>query len=171
MPKGVYPRTQNQLAASVANLAKGREPEARGRSTEALRAMARDPEWRLRVSEATRQAMRSPEIRQRHLDALKGRSRNFRGGNGMPILPIVAWMASLLQPLGYQREYPIKTKGHGTVENPPRSYKADFAHLESKTAIELDGPCHLSRARQDLDRKKTAVLQALGWRVIRIRHT
>ena len=79
--------------------------------------------------------------------------------------------ATFLGPLGYVCEYPIKTKGHGTARRPPTSYKADYAHASLRIAVELDGPCHASRKQQGKDRKKDEVLQALGWRVVRIPHS
>jgi Protein of unknown function (DUF559) len=38
------------------------------------------------------------------------------------------------------------------------------------TVLEMDGTSHRPRQRHELDRKKTEVLRALGWMVIRINH-
>ena len=111
-----------------------------------------------------------PDIRQRHLEALAKNPINFKGGNGQPTIPIVAAYAEVLIPLDYVQELPIPTAGHGTEHKPPNSYKADFGHPELKIAIELDGQSHRPRERQAQDRKKTEVLEALGWKVIRVRH-
>ena len=93
MPRGVYPRTANQLAAAKLNLAKGRLPEARVKAQQSLRRIASDPSWRERVSTGTKAAMRRPEVRDRHLCALKGQPLNFEGGR--PILrtqaPWLCW--------------------------------------------------------------------------------
>lgn len=170
MPKGVYPRTANQRLAAVANLAKGRSPEARQKAAESLREIALDPAWREKVSAATRTAMHRPEVRQRHMDSMRAAKVNFAGGNGQTPARTVREAALILEPLGYMREYVIKTSGHGTGLNCPMNYKADFAHPQQKVAIELDGPCHRPLAKQALDKKKTTVLEALGWTVHRIRH-
>lgn len=171
MPRGVYPRTANQLRAAAANLAKGREPAAREKATEKLREIARDPNWRDRVSEATTAAMHRPEVREKHLVGLAAQSGyNFKSGNGQALTLTVRGWEALLIPLGYCREYAIATAGHGTEHRPPTSYKADFAHPETKTVVELDGPSHRNRKQQVLDRKKDEVLIALGWTVTRVRH-
>ena len=111
MPSGIYPRTKEMRSKIRENLAKGRTPAARGRSAESLREMAKDPEWRKRVSEATKAAMHRPEVRARHLEAMKGAKLNFKGGNGQVPAKIVREAALILEPLGYIREYTIKTKG------------------------------------------------------------
>lgn len=49
----------------------------------------------------------------------------------------------------------------------PHCYKVDLAHIESRLAIEVDGESHKMKKWQYLDRRKTEVLNALGWRVIR----
>ena len=51
---------------------------------------------------------------------------------------------------------------------PGGRYRFDFAHLEGKIDIELDGPCHFQSREEDA--KRDAVLRALGWKIIRIKH-
>lgn len=171
MPKGVYPRTKNQLAASVANLAKGREPDARRRARLTLSKIAADPVWRLKVSDVTKARMRDPDVRARHLAGLaKREGLNFRGGNGQPPTKPVLQAEAILEPLGFKREVPIRTAGHGTGLRCPRNYKADFAHQTRRMVVELDGASHHGRSKQLEDTRKTTVLTALGWRVIRIKH-
>jgi hypothetical protein len=168
MPKGVYPRTPNQLRAAKANLAKGRQPIARAKATVTLREIAADPKWRAKVSRATKTAMHQPEIRKRHLAALAHAPMNFRGGNGRPIAERAKSYLAALTWLGWQAEYPIPTKGHGTKHKPPDHYKADLANLERKIVLEMDGPSHRPHTRKAVDRRKDEVLTALGWRVIRV---
>lgn len=171
MPRGVYPRTANQLRAAKANLAKGREAPAREKAAATLAGIAQDPAWRKKVSTQTRKAMRRPEVRERHLSAIKGQPTNFRGGNGRPPSERALAYLAALKWLGWTAEFGIRTKGHGTRHNPPRAYKADLANPETMMVLEMDGPAHLPMDRQDLDRKKDEVLQALGWTVIRIPHS
>lgn len=170
VPRGIYPRTTNQLQAAKRNLALGRSPEARRKAQERLAQIATDPEWRAKVSRSTCAAMRSPEVRARHLAGLANQPANFRGGNGQEPVPIVKLVGSILSPLGFVPEYPIKTKGHQTGLNTPRHYKADFANPETRVVVEIDGPSHRPLERKALDSKKTAVLESLGWRVVRIEH-
>ena len=171
MPKGIYPRTANQLRAAKVNLAKGREPAARALAGAKLRALGQDEAWQKRVSQGTKKAMRRPDVRARHLKGLAlAQTVNFKGGNGQPPLTITMQLIPFLGRLGFTTEYPVKTSGHGTTHNPPTSYKVDFGNPVSKIAVELDGQAHRPHAKRALDQKKTEVLQALGWFVVRIKH-
>jgi len=176
MPKGIYKRKplaerDPKTAARIReNLAKGRAPAVREAVADKLRENAADPAWRVKIGEATRAAMHRPEVRVRHLMGLAGQPVNFRGGNGQAPVEAVRRLAERLEPLGFIREYPIKTKGHGTGLAAPRAYKADFAHPGRKVLVEVDGPSHRPLARRALDEKKSAVLRALGWVVARVKH-
>ena len=110
--------------------------------------------------------MRLPEVRDRHLRAMKGQPIHFKGGNGRPQAERVEAYLAALKWLGWIPEYVIKTNGHRTPHNPPRAYKADLANPSTMTVVEMDGTSHRPRQRQELDRKKTEVLRALGWTVI-----
>jgi hypothetical protein len=170
MPRGIYPRTPNQLAAAKANLAKGRLPEARAKAQQSIRRIASDPSWREKVSRATKAAMRRPEVRDKHLSAMEGQPTNFKGGNGRPLAERVEAHLAALQWLGWIPEFVIKTRGHGTGHKAPTHYKADLADPKAKIVLELDGTAYRPMERRELDRKKTEVLEALGWTVIRINH-
>ncbi len=127
------------------------------------------------MSEATKKAMHRPEVRERHLaglkKALEKHGVRFKGGNGQEPVIAVKKMITVLEPLGFLRELPIKTKGHTSSEQKiPTHYKADFANPETKVVIEMDGPSHRNQRQQERDRKKSAVLENLGWKVIRIQH-
>ena len=175
MPSGVYPRTKNQLKAAKANLLKGRMPEARKKATKKLKEIAQNPEWRKKVSKSTKEAMNTPRIRTKHLAGLKkAREKygvNFRGGNGQELTEIVKLADSLFSQCGFIREYPIPTKPVRNIfKNAASAYKADFANPEQKIVIELDGVSHLSMDQKKKDKKKTTILKALGWTVIRLCH-
>jgi Protein of unknown function (DUF559) len=159
-----------QLLVAKANLAKGRQPETRMKAAQSLRQIASDPAWRDNVSRATKAAMRRPEIRDRHLRAIEGQPTNFKGGNGRPLAERVESYLVALKWLGWIPEYVIKTKGHRTVHNPPNAYKADLVNPSTMTVLEIDGKSHRPMERRKLDRKKTEVLEALGWSVIRVNH-
>ena len=86
-------------------------------------------------------------------DKHKPRPNNFHGGQTGKDF------ASVLVPAGYVREYQLFCG---------RRYTLDFAHVEAKVNIELDGPHHYTTPEQDSVRD--AKLGALGWKIIRIRH-
>lgn len=71
--------------------------------------------------------------------------------------------AKVLCPVGFVREYRVY---YSRVPK-ARYYQLDFAHVEAKVAIELDGPFHYSTNEDD--RKRDVVLRSLGWKVIRIK--
>lgn len=96
--------------------------------------------------------------------SLSGRTFLARGGNGAPTKP----QQMLADALGLPMEYavitaPVKDK----FESLPHCYKVDLASPEHRLAIEVDGNTHKQRRWRFLDARKTAVLNALGWRVVR----
>ena len=52
-------------------------------------------------------------------------------------------------------------------QHPIEDYIADFACLSAKLVIEIDGVTHSTAEELAYDAKRTAILQNLGWRVIR----
>jgi hypothetical protein len=170
MPRGVYPRTANQLAAAKLNLAQGHSRAARAKAIAVLRRLAQDPAWRQKVASQTTKAMHRPDIRRRHLQALKDAPVNFRGGNGQPMTGALRQAVALFQARGFAPETIVKTRGHQTTHRPPSHYKLDLANVTLKLAFELDGPVHRPRAKQQVDQRKQDVLASLGWTVVRIKH-
>lgn len=72
--------------------------------------------------------------------------------------------AAVLCPVGFVREHRI----FYTSYPQRRYYQLDFAHVEAKVNIELDGPYHLSS--EEDDKLRDTLLRSKGWKVIRIRH-
>ena len=168
MPRGVYPHNENQRKTALINFAKGRLPAARKKARLSLKKNAADIEWRKKVSEATTRAMHRSDVRKRHLDGLARAHRRgpfFKGGHNMAPLPLMKQLSELLIPLGFLPEYKILT---GTKS---RCYYADFANPERMMIIELDGASHNSFRAKESDRIRDAVLQSLGWIVLRIAYT
>lgn len=66
----------------------------------------------------------------------------------------------ILAPAGYVRESKVYYSGQRGVH-----FNLDFAHLEAKVNIEIDGPFHDDTG----DVVRDAVLRSLGWKVIRIK--
>jgi len=135
---------------------------------EELKQKAKDPAWRKRVSEATKERMRDPEVRERHLTALREAmasqpdGHTFTGGKGRPPNELEVWYANLLQPLGYIWYHIITVDGSGL------HYTLDFAHIENKINIEIDGSSH--KGREEKDNRRDKFLREIGWKVIRVRH-
>lgn len=70
--------------------------------------------------------------------------------------------SKLLEPIGFVREYVLfydNDRGHAVM---------DFAHLQLKINVELDGPYH--QASKEHDEKRDEALSAKGWIVLRIKH-
>jgi very-short-patch-repair endonuclease len=74
-------------------------------------------------------------------------------------------MAKILTPCGYVREQRIYW---GPLEHD--HFVVDFVQLDAKTVIELDGPYHRTNKSEEDDALRDATLNALGFRVIRIKH-
>jgi endogenous inhibitor of DNA gyrase (YacG/DUF329 family) len=79
--------------------------------------------------------------------------------------------AAILCPHGFVREYHF-LYGEHVISTAfglrRRSFNLDFAHVEGKINIELDGPSHKTTFEKDTLRD--AILRDNGWRVIRIKH-
>lgn len=104
---------------------------------------------------ATREKMRC---------ALRGRTFLARGGNSQPTTPQIL----LADALGLPMEYAIPTAPvAGKFPSLPHNYKVDIADPETKIAIEVDGRTHRQPKWKFFDRRKTEILNALGWQVIR----
>lgn len=56
------------------------------------------------------------------------------------------------------------------VESPgPHPFRIDFAYLAERIAIEIDGPHHELPEVEDYDRWRQAILEDLGWEVLRFK--
>ena len=54
-------------------------------------------------------------------------------------------------------------------QHPVESYIADFACVEAKLIVEIDGVSHADDAQRAYDAERTRVLAEAGWRVLRLR--
>ena len=111
--------------------------------------------------------MSNPETVEKVKQAMKGRTFLSRGGNGT----FTRQQQVLCQALELPEtamEFVIPTaqaKEH--FQSLPPAYKVDLGIPAVKLAIEVDGRTHTSRKWKFLDRRKTAVLNFLGWTVLR----
>jgi very-short-patch-repair endonuclease len=96
-----------------------------------------------------------------------GRTFLARGGNGT----ITKQQEKLRQALGLPEsalEFAIFTNNaKGSFPSLPIAYKVDLGIPEVKLAIEVDGASHKKKKWKFLDQRKTAVLNHLGWTVLR----
>ena len=84
---------------------------------------------------------------------------------------IIGYLDSLLVEQGFVREYLVNTKPvRQSFPSAALAYKIDFADPIAMVAIEVDGCCHKSKEQKIKDAKKTKVLEALGWTVLRLNH-
>lgn len=148
------PMPQAHLSKMVAAATLARTGKPRPDASERMKRMNADPAFRARADAASR--------------ARKGKSwLGQRGGNGFITEP----QRLLCEALGLPEEnmeFAISTKGlRGRFESPPTHYKVDIALPEKKLAVEVDGGSHKSLKWRYLDRRKTEMLTALGWRVVR----
>jgi hypothetical protein len=104
------------------------------------------------------------DVRKKMSEKMKGRTFLARGGNGK----LTPQQEAVANALRLPMEYPIPT---GPVKNQfkslPTCYKVDVADPARKLAIEIDGLSHNTKKWKFLDKRKTEVLNALGWSVLR----
>ena len=163
MPTGQYKREPWMYA--------NRKPvskETRQKLSEIAQAHGKDPEWRKRVSEGTKKRMQDPEVRVKHLAGLYNafakteNGNNFTGGQGQQRNALQQIYADIFLPLGYVEDHPVQWGERG------ERYRLDFALVEEKICIEIDGSSH--KGKEEHDELKDATLKAFGWKVIRINH-
>lgn len=106
-----------------------------------------------------------PESIEKMRRSLSGRTFLARGGNGALTEP----QLKLSRALGeLPMEYPIMTAPVASrFKSLPNCYKVDIAYPALKVAVEVDGNTHKQKKWKFLDRRKTEVLNALGWTVLR----
>lgn len=143
-------------------------PERQRRRSEATHAALQNlpQEIKLKRNRGIAAAKTSVPLSESHKAKLaEVAQRNWEGGTTGDAYAVV------LCPIGFIREhhvhygdYVIRT-GFGLRR---KSFNLDFAHVEGKVNIELDGPRHKSTPAEDAARD--AILRSLGWRIIRIKH-
>lgn len=146
---------------------------ARKKSIQSVKKKAKDPKWNVEARKASSERMRlnnpskNPETLAKIAAASKGRTFLSRGGNGK----LTRQQTMLCQHLGLDEsrmEWVIVTKPvQGLFPSLPRHYKVDLAIPEILLAIEVDGNTHKTKKWKFLDRRKTEILTALGWSVLR----
>ena len=93
-----------------------------------------------------------------------GHRPKMRSGNGCPPTLTELGLLFLLGD-GWEWNSLVKT-GMGHRSEYPNHYKLDISNTTLMVCIEVDGQSHASR--RDQDQKKQALLESLGWRVLRV---
>ena len=96
-----------------------------------------------------------PEILRQPIKLVK-RARKLRKEMSLP--EVLLWRELKGKPLGvrFRRQFPV------------RGFIADFACLEVRLLIEIDGIAHDMGDRLERDDQRDILLKADGWRIIRI---
>lgn len=106
----------------------------------------------------------NPEWRKRMSILRSGRTFLARGGNGT----LTRQQKVVAKALNLPMEYAIPTRpARDRFKSLPTCYKVDVADPSRKLAIEIDGATHNTKKWKFLDKRKTEVLNALGWSVLR----
>jgi len=88
---------------------------------------------------------------------IKERAYARHNRKNMPVAEVILWERIRRKQLGvsFRRQHPIKP------------FIADFACVEKRLIIELDGESHIGNENETYDTKRTQYLQAKGWTVLR----
>jgi len=63
---------------------------------------------------------------------------------------------------------PLNTRGYKfRRQHPIGPFIADFVHINGKLVVEIDGVTHATKEERSYDDRRTAYLEAQGWRVVR----
>lgn len=108
--------------------------------------------------------MSNPDAVSKMTAKLKGRTFLSRGGNGK----LTSQQIALHNATSALMEFAIETSAVASkFQSLPNCYKVDLAFPEVKLAIEVDGKTHRLKKWKFLDARKSEVLTALGWSILR----
>jgi hypothetical protein len=110
--------------------------------------------------------MHNPASVERMRASLTGRTFLSRGGNGHTTEPQRLLAAALGPEWEMELAIPTAPVSESFPSLPP-AYKVDIGNPVLRIAVEVDGRSHRSKRWRWLDHRKTEVLSALGWRVLR----
>ena len=120
---------------------------------------------------SARYQFRDPKFRHETAAKMRAKSKGTflsRGGNGQLTSQQMKLCEALGLPDSAMEFVILTTDARGHFESLPNSYKVDIGIPEVKLAIEVDGKTHPSKKWKFLDRRKTAVLNFIGWTVLRL---
>ena len=103
-------------------------------------------------------------IKLKMMTSMRGKTFLSRGGNGK----LTKQQIALHNATGFPMEHTISILPViGKFKSLPTHYKVDLAIPEALLAIEVDGKSHLLKKWKFLDRRKTEILNTMGWKVLR----
>lgn len=168
--KGRKATLEARANISAGQLGRKHSAETLAKMSAQRKGKKQSPESVAKRSASNRGKKRSPEFCARLSGLLKGRPKSQEHKDKLAAIAYFSWtggrvaedFARVLCPAGFVREHHVQWGGVGEF------FRLDFAHLDGKVAIELDGRSHKATAEHDAMRD--GLLRALGWRIIRIRH-
>lgn len=99
-----------------------------------------------------------------------GHKPPIQGGNGKPIpVPQMSLFNFLHKhdKAWWELEYIVPTRNIRYAETMPKYFRLDIACEERKVWLEIDGVTHKGYKVKDADRRKTAAMATIGWKVLR----
>lgn len=165
--KGMKFSEEHRANLSKAITGKRASEETRTKLSVERRLRCNDPMWRQRMSEQTTEQWKDLDIRDSMIAGQQAHFATTEHGNNFPVGTPQSELdfASTLLPAGYVAGYIIPTSRPEC--NGGGYYRLDYAHVEAKVNIEIDGSSH--RFKKDRDKKRDEFLRSLGWKVIRIK--
>jgi len=110
---------------------------------------------------------KNPDVVEKIKQKMKGRTFLSRGGNGTLTIQQKALCFALGLPESAMELGILTARAKAYFQSLPTCYKVDIGITEVRLAIEVDGHTHTTKKWKFLDRRKTAVLNFLGWTVLR----
>lgn len=128
-------------------------------------------ETRVKISDTMTGQSYPPERGRARAEAYTQEERQLKAKNTFDGGQIAADFAAVLCPVGFIFDKHHVWFGHKISSIGRRSghCRMDFAHVEAKVNIELDGPSHYKNTQNRKDFERDAILRSLGWKIIRIR--
>lgn len=128
-------------------------------------------ETRAKLSETMTGRVYPPERGRARAAAFTAEERAQLAKNKFDGGETAAAFAAVLCPAGFVWEKHRVWFGHklDALGRRSGSCRMDFAHVEGKINIELDGSSHDSTAQSRKDFERDAILRSMGWKIIRIR--
>lgn len=115
--------------------------------------------------------MQISEIKKRIIASMQGKTFLSRGGNGQFTKQQIKLMEALRTTIHGDEciyELPILTASvRGLLPSLPPFYAPDIGIKKYKIAIEVDGHSHTLKKQRFIDYRKTTILKALGWQILR----
>ena len=123
-----------------------------------------------------RMKLNNPMFKQENIEKMKEKRGKYtflsRGGNGqltkqqLLLFSEISGTTYMEMELAIPIFTPLK-EIKSDIASPPTHYKVDIGIPSIKLAIEVDGKTHKTKKWKFLDKRKTEILELLGWKVLR----